>query len=175
MKTASRHRNALVPAFACAALGFLGAVSVVTATTTAIAGVAVPVDSGREGAALQTCALSYEDLRQTARLRELLPYFQPNSISSFVNQTRGSYFEIDTTRGRLVMTFLTSGLFDMYLIERRGPIRFCDDGESLVVSGIEMKEDVTLQDGAIVLGRGGEKRTFRHGRKPELLERLHSQ
>lgn len=175
MKTARRHRKTLSQAFACAALGTFSAFLAMTVATTAMAAVVVPVESGREGAALQTCALSYEDLRQTARLRELLSYFQPNSISSFVNQTRGSYFEIDTTRGRLVMTFLTSGLFDMYLIERRGPIRFCDDGESLVVSGIEMKEDVTLQDGAIVLGRGGEKRTFRHGRKPELLERLHSQ
>ncbi len=136
-------------------------------------GIATLPDSGREGAALQTCALSFTDLNQTPNLQELISYFAPDAVVGYVNETHGSYFEVDTHDRKMVMTFMTSGLFDMYLIQRSGPIMFCDDGETVVVKGIEMEDQVTLKNGVIVLGKGGPKRTFTRGPKPELLEKLH--
>lgn len=139
----------------------------------AAVGIATLPDMGREGAALQTCALSFSDLNQTPHLQELVSYFEPNSVTGYVNETHGSYFEVDTRDQKMVMTFMTSGLFDMYLIQRSGPIMFCDDGETVVVKGIEMEDQVTLKNGVIVLGKVSPKRTFTRGPKPELLEKLH--
>lgn len=147
--------------------------SCVPGFTWAAVGIATLPDAGREGAALQTCALNFSDLGQTPGLHELIPYFEANAVTGYVNETQGSYFEVDTHDPKMVMTFMTSGLFDMYLIQRSGPIMFCDDGETVVVKGIEMEDRVTLKNGTITLGKGGPKRTFTRGAKPELLQKLH--
>lgn len=120
----------------------------------------------------EICANSYRDFHLTSRLRPLTLYFEENSSTGYVNDSEGSYFEIDTRDETLTITFLTSGIWDLTLIRKNGPIEFCDDGSGLVAKGIDRVDRIWLSPGSITFGRGGPKLTFRKGRKPHLLQKL---
>lgn len=120
----------------------------------------------------EICASRYDDLELTPRLQKLRPFFQRNGIVGFVNETGGSYFEIDSTEATFQIEFLTSGLFDLTLIRRRGPIDFCDDGVSLFARGIGRHDTLSVGVSSIVFGKGGPKLSFELGMKPTLLRTL---
>ncbi len=120
----------------------------------------------------EICATRYDQFQLTKRLRTLQLYFDPDSVTGYVNQTQGSYFEIDTRNQAIAITFLTSGLFDLNLIRRSGAMMFCDDGQNLRAKGIDRDDQVTLLNGTITFGRGGSTLTFRRGEKPDLLRKL---
>ncbi len=122
------------------------------------------------------CARNVMEYNLTPRLAELQHYFGPATTTGYVNQTNGSYFEVDTrTRpDAFVFTFMTSGFLDLNLIKQTGVVMFCDDGNKLTVVGLDRNERMTLNNGTIILGGGVPKQTFREGPKPELLRRLES-
>lgn len=125
--------------------------------------------------ATPVCAHNVLEYGLTPRLSELQHYFGPATTTGYVNQTNGSYFEIDTRPGSFTFTFMTSGLFDLNLIKQVGTIMFCDDGISLRVVGMGKNDVITLSGGTITFGAGGPKMTFREGSKPALLQRLEAQ
>lgn len=120
----------------------------------------------------EICIQNFKDIHLTENLRLLSEYFTPSSVTKYVNQTQGSYFEIDTKAVPMTITFLTSGLFDLTLIRRHGVIEFCDDGRRLVVKGIGRNDPISLSEGTITFGAGGAKLIFTRGDKPTQLRKL---
>ena len=120
----------------------------------------------------EICIHSFKDIHLTEKLSSLSEYFAPDSITKYVNQTQGSYFEVDTSAVPMTITFLTSGLFDLTLIRRHGKIEFCDDGNRLIVKGIGRNDPIILSDGMITFGSGGAKLIFSKGDKPRQLRKL---
>lgn len=124
--------------------------------------------------AAPVCARNVMEYNLTPRLSELQHYFGPATTTGYVNQTNGSYFEVDTRQNSFIFTFMTSGFLDLNLIKQTGTVMFCDDGNRLTVVGLDRNETMNLSNGTITLGNGGPKQTFREGPKPELLRRLES-
>jgi hypothetical protein len=71
------------------------------------------------------------------------------------------------------MTFLTTGLFDLYGIRRDGPVQFCDLEGKILVMGLGYEEEISVFEATIQLGGGTPRQTFREGPVPDLLRRKH--
>lgn len=148
------------------------AIALIALTEPAVAGVADFQASDVNQRPAEICATTVNQLELTARLRQLVPFFPADTVSTFVNQTRGSYFEVDTRSNQLKMMFLTSGLLDVYLIRRDGVVQFCDDGTHLSVKGLDRTEELTIAGSTLILGKGGPKQRFGAGEMPVLLKKL---
>lgn len=122
-----------------------------------------------EGA--EVCATRYDEFALTPQLQAIQPYFAQNGVTGYVNETNGSYFELDT-RQALNLTFMTSGPFDAFLIKKTGTVHFCDNGAAVIVKGLNRGDTIVVANGIIRLGGGGPKQTFHQGPKPEVLRRL---
>ena len=70
-----------------------------------------------------------------------------------VNDTKGSYFTVDTVTENFQMAFYTSGLFDIYPVKREGPVKFCDDGKSLTLVGIGRVETLSIATDILTVDR----------------------
>lgn len=119
------------------------------------------------------CAINYTDLEKTESLKSLQQILPESGVRGFVNGTRGSYFFIRATKEQLQMTFLTTGIFDLYGIRREGPVQFCDSNGKIFVMGLGYEEEVTVQPPMIQLGGSTPRQTFREGPVPELLRQKH--
>lgn len=120
----------------------------------------------------EICAATEKQMELTARLRLLAEQFRSGAATGFVNQTRGSYFEIDLGGDQIAMTFYTSGPFDFFLIRRADMVQFCDDGSRLAVKGFKRVEEVKLEGAVLILGKGGPRQSFAVGEMPALLKKL---
>ena len=141
-------------------------------TSAQAAGIANVRSDGGDGNAHEVCAMSFREFDDSKRLKALKPLFPANSVTGYVNQTGGSYYEIDSRGAWLQITFSTSGLFDFYLIRRSSPVVICDDGDRLVVKGLDREDVLTIEGGNLIMGKGGPKQTFSPGPMPELLKKL---
>ena len=130
------------------------------------------INDGGDGNAHEVCAMRFSEFDLTRRLQQLKPLFPANSVSGYVNQTGGSYYEIDSRGEWLRITFMTSGLFDLYLIRRSSAVVICDDGEKLTVKGLDREDKMMIDDGKLIMGKGGPKQTFSPGPMPDLLKNL---
>jgi hypothetical protein len=119
------------------------------------------------------CAFKYSDLQKTEALKRLQQLIPETGIRGFVNGTQGSYFFIRSGKEELHMTFLTTGLFDLYGIKREGPVQFCDNNGRILVMGMGYEEEVVVNQLTIQLGGGTPRQTFREGPVPELLKQKH--
>ncbi|MGE4134012.1 MAG: hypothetical protein AB7F86_20415 [Bdellovibrionales bacterium] len=119
------------------------------------------------------CATHYSELGQTARLKSVTSLFGAEDTIGLVNQTGGSFVELDSHANALTITFYTTGFLDLYPIKRDGPLEFCDDGEKLIMSGVGRTNPVVIENGRIVVGDGGPKMNFGSGPMPDLLRRKH--
>lgn len=136
------------------------------------AGVANVENDGGDGGAHEVCAMSFREFDSTKRLQELKVHYPANTVSGYVNQTHGSYYEIDSRGEWLQITFYTSGLFDLYLIKRTSPVVICDDGDKLTVKGLDREDVLKIENGNLIMGKGGPRQTFTRGPMPELLKTL---
>ena len=121
----------------------------------------------------EICASKYSELESSARLAKLKPLFNADKRIAMVNQTRGSFVIIDGFEDNLTIRFYTSGLFDLYPIQREGPLKFCDVDGNLRMIGLDREDRVEVVHGGLVVGRGGPKRSFVSGEMPQNLKRLH--
>lgn len=125
------------------------------------------------------CAHTYGDLDRTDSLRTLKMIFPPNARVGFVNETGGSFFEIATSDAGFQLHFFTTGLMDLYGIEKKGPAHFCDDGGKTFVYGLEMEDSFIPEFDAsgklrqLTMGTGGPKKTFHLGEMPAPLKKRH--
>src|SRR5258708_7616865 len=92
----------------------------------------------------EVCAGSFAELGRTPRLQSIQKMFSSAGRLSMVNVTRGSYFIVESLEEKenLTIRFYTSALFDLYGVKREGPVRFCDDGQSLKLIGIGRREEL---------------------------------
>jgi hypothetical protein len=124
-------------------------------------------------AGAEDCATRYSELGKTPRLQSMQLVLLLNSEVGYVNETRGSYFVIDT-REDMQVTFLTTALFDLYSIHRKGPLKICDDGQSLFVEGIGRRERLVLDGTKLLIGGDGPRQRYSAGPMPDHLRKLAS-
>jgi hypothetical protein len=128
------------------------------------------MDSG--GGELEICVQDFKNIHLSDRLLKLTSYFDAGAITKYVNETQGSFIEIDTATVPMTIRFTTSGLLDLTIIHREGNLQFCDDGEKLLVKALGRKDSITLKNSSIVFGSGGGRLSFRRGDKPKQLRQL---
>ncbi len=115
------------------------------------------------------CADHYSQLEKTKSLKSLQSVLPASGIKGFVNKTRGSYFFIRSTEDKLKLTFLTTGLFDLYGIRRDSEIRFCDSDGQIYILGLGGIQKVVLKENLIFLKGESPVHTFESGEVPPLL------
>jgi hypothetical protein len=115
------------------------------------------------------CADHYSQLEKTESLKTLQSVLPVSGVKGFVNKTRGSYFFIRSTEDKLKLTFLTTGLFDLYGIRRDSEIRFCDSEGQLYILGMGGIQKIVLKENFILLKGDSPVHTFESGDVPALL------
>ncbi len=115
------------------------------------------------------CADHYSQLEKTDALKRFQAIVPASGIKGFVNKTRGSYFFIKSTNDKLKLTFLTTGLFDLYGIRRDSEIRFCDSEGQISILGMDGVQKIVLKDNWIVFKDDSLVHTFEPGEIPPLL------
>jgi hypothetical protein len=115
------------------------------------------------------CADHYSQLEKTENLKTLQSVLPASGIKGFVNKTRGSYFFIRSNENKLKLTFLTTGLFDLYGIRRDSEIRFCDSEGQIYILGMGGIQKVELKENMIFLKGTSPVHTFEAGEVPPLL------
>lgn len=124
-------------------------------------------------AASPVCAARYSEFDKTEALKQLQEIVPSSGFKGFVNGTQGSYFFLRSTDNEIQMTFLTTGLFDLYGIRRDGVIQFCDMQGKVFVVGMGYEEEISILNSVVQLGGGTPRQTFREGSVPELLRQKH--
>jgi hypothetical protein len=117
----------------------------------------------------EICAVRYQELDKTPSLQGLRAFFPENTISGFVNETAGSYFELSTLRSEFELTFFTTGFLSMYLIRRGGAVQFCDVNGVVEVRGLDRGETLVPSGERLIMGGGGPRKTFSPGAMPLAL------
>ena len=124
------------------------------------------------------CASRPDELAAHADLLSLKEFFPEKLKVGFVNETAGSYFDVyvDTNSNggsAYILTFYTSGFLDLYGVMRTGPAKFCADSPGLTVHSMGMVQKIQVQNGRLVLGEGGPRKSFTRGAMPQKLIKLH--
>ena len=123
--------------------------------------------------AAPTCASTRLELFKTTRLQQLLTFFDIDGRMRLLNQTRGTYVEVEPTEQGLSLTLYTTGFMGLFAIKRTSLVSFCDDGQGLIVEAKDFKDKVSVENEKLVVGQGGDRQTFGKGQAPEALARLH--
>jgi hypothetical protein len=121
----------------------------------------------------EECAQNYSELEKTSHLQQIKNLFGDKTSIGFVNETQGSYFFLERDEQHFIVKFYTSGLLDLYGIQRVSPVSFCDQGDSLLLIGLGRKEKVQILGSGLILGVGGPRKSFTVGKMPKLLKKLH--
>jgi hypothetical protein len=121
----------------------------------------------------EECAQNSSELDKTPQLQQIKNLFGEKQSLGFVNETQGSYFFLERDEHQFMVRFYTSGLLDLYGIERISPVSFCDDGKTLLLIGLGRKEKVQILGSGLILGAGGPRKSFTVGKMPKLLKKLH--
>lgn len=124
------------------------------------------------------CASGPDELAAHTDLFRLKEIFPEKLKVGFVNETAGSYFDVfvDSNSDKpptYVLTFYTSGFLDLYGVMRTGPAKFCSDSAGLTVHSMGMVQKIQVQNGRLVLGEGGPRKSFTRGAMPQKLIKLH--
>ncbi len=120
------------------------------------------------------CASKYSELEKSPLLRNMKFFFiKDGTPVGLVNATNGSYILLRDTNDELIVEFFTSGLFDLYPIKREGAVQFCESGGLVKMVGLGQNEPVQIDGEQVKFGNGGDRKTFKIGNMPELLQRLH--
>jgi hypothetical protein len=130
----------------------------------------------RVNAGDSVCASRPEELRANSELLKLQDYFPEHSVSGYVNETAGSYFEVTVTNpsdAKYILTFYTSGFLDLYGVMRSGPAKFCVDDGELTVHSMGQAQKIRFQAERLLLGEGGPRKSFTRGTMPPKLVKLH--
>jgi hypothetical protein len=120
-----------------------------------------------------TCATRFSELGKFERLKPIQTLFDADERAGLVNESQGSFVVLKSNNDLLTIEFYTSGLFDLYPIERDGPVKFCESKDGIEMIGINRTVEIKIVDGKLIAGKGGPRRTFAHGAMPELLRKLH--
>lgn len=120
------------------------------------------------------CASTYQELEQTENLKAVKNLIPLVGKNGFVNQTKGSYFFLESFADKIEITFLTTGLFDLYGIKRQGALKFCDRNGVLRVEGINKNLTIKLTSQGLQFGDGGPREVFDRGPIPEALRKIHN-
>jgi hypothetical protein len=115
------------------------------------------------------CAGQYSQLELTENLKQLQAVIPASGTKGFVNKTRGSYFFIRSTGDKIKLTFLTTGLFDLYGIRRDSEIRFCEVEGQLYIHGMGGIQKMFLRANLIHFKDDSPVHTFESGEIPQLL------
>ena len=115
------------------------------------------------------CADHFSQLEKTENLKHLQAVIPESGIKGFVNKTRGSYFFIRAVDNKLILTFLTTGLFDLYGIRRDSEIRFCDSEGQLYILGMGGIQKMYFKDNLIYIKGDSPVHIFESGDVPPLL------
>jgi hypothetical protein len=124
------------------------------------------------------CASRPDELAAHNDLSNLKNFFPEKLKVGFVNETAGSYFDIyvDTNSNAgstYILTFYTSGFLDLYGVMRTGPAKFCADSSGLTVHSMGHVQKIQVQNGRLILGEGGPRKSFTRGAMPQKLIELH--
>ncbi len=115
------------------------------------------------------CAGHFSQLEKSETLKRLSAIVPESGFRGFVNKTRGSYFFIRTTEDKIKLTFLTTGLFDLYGIRRDSDIQFCEAEGQLTILGLGGIQKILLKDNLIYLKGNSPVHIFELGEVPSLL------
>lgn len=128
----------------------------------------------------QVCVDGPADLATQSELSVLKDYFPASTKVGYINETAGSYFEVEAAPGTIEgeretysLTFYTSGLLDLFGVVRSGPAKFCVIESRMTVQSMGQMQSIRVVEGKIVLGEGGPRKTFSRGEMPPKLVRLH--
>lgn len=122
----------------------------------------------------QICASSYAELEKTSVLKNLRLMIPDKGLRGFVNGTRGSYFFIRTNEQEIHLTFLTTGLFDLYGIRKDGIVRFCEVDGKVFIFGLGNEQEVFVDASTIQFGDRTPRQVFQPGPVPERLKEKHN-
>lgn len=125
-------------------------------------------------AAEPICASSYAELEKTDPLKNLRSLIPDKGLRGFVNGTRGSYFFIRTNEQEIHLTFLTTGLFDLYGVRKDGVVRFCDFEGKIFIFGLGNEQEVFVEGNTIQFGDRTPRQVFQPGPVPERLKEKHN-
>lgn len=120
------------------------------------------------------CAHNFEELDKTERLKTLKPLIPEVGRRGYVNKTQGSYIDITASTQNFVITFFTTGLFDLYGIRREGPLKFCDDGKKLLVIGLDREQTLYIDQTSLQFDERGPRQSFQEGPMPLALQKIHN-
>ncbi|MBY0383975.1 hypothetical protein K2X05_02360 [bacterium] len=119
------------------------------------------------------CASSYAELEKTNALKNLRSMIPDKGVRGFVNGTRGSYFFIRTNEQEIHLTFLTTGIFDLYGIRKDGHVRFCDIDGKVFIFGLGNEQEVFVDAQSIQFSDRSPRHFFQPGPLPDLLKEKH--
>lgn len=118
------------------------------------------------------CATSYAELGNTEKLSQLKTLLPKEGLRGFVNETKGSYFFIHSGESGFKILFYTTGLWDLYGIQREGGIRFCDTGKEIKAIGLGYSKKLELLDGGLRYGGHKKSQTYQPGPMPKALREI---
>lgn len=119
------------------------------------------------------CAANYSELEKTNGLKNLRAMIPDKGLRGFVNGTRGSYFFIRTNEQEIHLTFLTTGIFDLYGIRKDGLVRFCDIDGKVFIFGLGNEQEVFVDTNTIQFSNRSPRHVFQPGPVPDLLKEKH--
>ncbi|MCB9072243.1 MAG: hypothetical protein H6623_01380 [Bdellovibrionaceae bacterium] len=122
--------------------------------------------------AADTCAHTYSELDQTENLKKIQNFLSPQQPIGYVNKTKGSYFFLTAIDTGIKIRFFTSGLWDLYGIEREGDIYFCENEKGLTAIGLDRIQNIFVSENRIEFGERSDKESFQKGVMPEKLAKL---
>lgn len=122
----------------------------------------------------QVCAKNFSDLDKTERLQNLKKILPDSERRGFVNKTRGSYFDIYQKENQFIISFYTTGLFDLYGIHREGPVEFCDDQSKITVTGLGRIKTIHIDGKLLSFDDGADNKAFTPGEMPEPLREINN-
>ncbi len=120
------------------------------------------------------CAKKYSELDLTEQLKKLKELLPAHQTIGLVNETKGSYIYLASRDDSFHITFITTGIFDLYGIKREGEIVFCDRGGQLLAIGLDRTQDLFVSGQKMQFGDKSEKESFVWGPLPEKLARKHN-
>lgn len=115
------------------------------------------------------CAKNYAELDRTPALLSLKTLISDQKQNGYVNKTKGSYFFIQTHDSQFIITFYTTGLFDLYGIHREGTLVFCDRDGQLTAVGLDRTQNIYVAGERLEFGHRGARESFKRGPMPEKL------